>query len=261
MSILDKIILEKEKEVKALKGQTFDASSIKIVTSFKDRIKASKSMNIIAEIKRASPSKGDIQMNVDPAAQALEYEIHGAHAISVLTDTTFFKGSMDDLRAVRQVVDLPILCKDFIIDKIQINQAKAAGANIILLIVAALDYTQLSTLYDYAIKLGLEVLVEVHNEDEMEKALNINAQMIGINNRNLKTFHVDLQTTADLASMVTDSNVILISESGIVSREDVLTIEKAGANAILVGETLMRSTDLKTTFKDLQVPFKQSEPI
>lgn len=259
MSILNKIILEKEKEVHILKKQTFSTEMIRKVIPFKDRIRKSKSMNIIAEIKRASPSKGAIHMQVDPAAQALAYETYGAQAISVLTDTTFFKGSMDDLRAVRKVVDLPILCKDFMIDKIQIDQAKSAGANIILLIVAALDQDQLSTLYDYAISLDLEVLVEVHNEQEIKRALTINAQIIGINNRNLNTFNVDLKTTADLAAMVTDPDVILISESGILTRQDVITIEKAGAHAILVGETLMRSTDLATSFKELQVPFQQSE--
>lgn len=261
MSILDKIIAEKEKEVIALKGSTFDADLIKKVIPFKDRIKDSKRMNIIAEIKRASPSKGAIHMDVDPAAKALEYEIYGAHAISVLTDASFFKGSMDDLKAVRQVVDLPILCKDFIIDKIQIDQAKAAGANIILLIVAALNQDQLEMLYDYAVNLDLEILVEVHNEEEMKRALSIEAQIIGINNRDLNTFNVSLKTTDTLASLVTDPNVILISESGIVTREDVIAVEKSGANAILVGETLMRSADLKNTFNDLQVPLKESERV
>src|SRR5699024_3900392 len=128
---------------------------------------------------------------------------------------------MDDLRAVREVVNIPILCKDFMIDTIQIDQAKAAGANIILLIVAALDHVELTNLYHYAQELDLEVLVEVHNEDEMERALNLDANMIGINNRNLKTFEVDLQTTNDLASMVIDPETILVSESGIKTKKDV----------------------------------------
>lgn len=258
MSILDKIITEKKKEVEVLKGKRFSPEAIKKVTSFKDRIKDSNSMNIIAEIKRASPSKGAIHMDVNPAAQALEYEVYGAQAISILTDTSFFKGSMDDLKSVRQTVDLPLLCKDFMIDAVQIDQAKAAGANIILLIVAALDQKQLLKLHNYAIKLDLEVLVEVHDKTEMERALKINAQLIGINNRDLNTFNVDLQTTANLALIVTDPNVILISESGIVSGENARTVSESGAQAILVGETLMRATDLKQTFKDFQVPFKQS---
>lgn len=261
MSILTKIILEKEKEVKKLQGQTFDAQMIKTVTPFKERIRDSKKMNMIAEIKRASPSKGNIHMAVDPAAQALAYNIHGAQAISVLTDHAFFKGSMDDLRAVRQVVDLPLLCKDFIIDPLQIDQAKAAGANIILLIVAALGQKQLKTLYDYAVKKDLEVLVEVHNEAEMERALAINAQIIGINNRDLNTFNVDLKTTQTLAAMVNDPRITLISESGIVTQDDVITLRNSGADAILVGETLMRSTHLKQTFTNLQIPLKQKEQV
>lgn len=259
MSILDEIILKKQQEVKELKRQTFDTQFIQLVTPFKERIKKNHIMNIVAEIKRASPSKGPIHMDVDPAAQALEYEINGAHAISVLTDTSFFSGSMDDLRAVRQVVDLPILCKDFMIDPIQIVQAKSAGANIILLIVAALKQEQLETLYDYAINLNLEVLVEVHNEVEMKRALAIKAEMIGINNRDLNTFNVDLNTTSKLASLVKNPDTILISESGIVTKEDVLNVASSGIKGILVGETLMRSTNLKRTFADLQVSFQQSE--
>lgn len=256
MTILDKIIIEKEKEVAALKSQKIDLSltSDKRVPTFREQISESAKMNIISEIKRSSPSKGPIQMEVDPVAQAKKYESLGAAAISVLTDQPFFNGSMDDLRAVREAVDLPILCKDFMIDKIQIDQAKAAGANIILLIVAALDHEKLTSLYAYANGLDLEVLVEVHNEDEMERALNLDAKIIGINNRDLKTFEVDLETTEALASMVMDPETILVSESGIRTRADVVEVENAGASVILVGETFMRSDDLPATFADLRVP-------
>lgn len=256
MTILDKIIVEKEKEVAALKSQKIDLSltSDKRVPTFREQISESAKMNIISEIKRSSPSKGPIQMEVDPVAQAKKYESLGAAAISVLTDQPFFNGSMDDLRAVREAVDLPILCKDFMIDKIQIDQAKAAGANIILLIVAALDHEKLTSLYAYANGLDLEVLVEVHNEDEMERALNLDAKIIGINNRDLKTFEVDLETTEALASMVMDPETILVSESGIRTRADVVEVESAGASVILVGETFMRSDDLPATFADLRVP-------
>lgn len=256
MTILDKIIVEKEKEVAALKSQKIDLSltSDKRVPTFREQISESSKMNIISEIKRSSPSKGPIQMEVDPVAQAKKYESLGAAAISVLTDQPFFNGSMDDLRAVREAVDLPILCKDFMIDKIQIDQAKAAGANIILLIVAALDHEKLTSLYAYANGLDLEVLVEVHNEDEMERALNLDAKIIGINNRDLKTFEVDLETTEALASMVMDPETILVSESGIRTRADVVEVESAGASVILVGETFMRSDDLPATFADLRVP-------
>jgi len=256
MTILDKIIKEKEKEVATLKSTHVESAttSHKQVPTFKEQVSGDSKMNIIAEIKRSSPSKGPIQMEVDPVAQAKEYEKLGAAAISVLTDQPFFNGSMDDLRAVREVVNLPILCKDFMIDKIQIDQAKAAGANIILLIVAALDHEKLTSLYAYAKELDLEVLVEVHNEDEMERALNLDATIIGINNRDLKTFEVDLETTEALAAMVMDPDTILVSESGIRTREDVVQVESAGANVILVGETFMRSGDLPATFEDLRVP-------
>lgn len=254
MTILNKILIEKEKEVRALKNRTFNTSSFKNIPTFREQIKKSTKMNIIAEIKRSSPSKGPIQMNIDPISQAKEYESLGAAAISVLTDQPFFNGTMEDLRAVREVVNLPILCKDFIIDPIQIDQAKASGANIILLIVAALDDAKLTNLYQYAKHLDLEVLVEVHNEDEMERALQLGAQMIGINNRDLKTFEVDLETTRNLSSMMMDPGKILISESGIQTKNDVINVANAGAQVVLIGETFMRSNNLQATFNDLMIP-------
>lgn len=255
MTILNKIITEKKKEVAQLLNQTFDQVTIsKNAKSFHQIMKEKSTMGVIAEIKRASPSKGMINANVDPVKQAKIYAKNGASAISVLTDTPFFKGTMDDLRAVREIVDIPILCKDFIIDKIQIDRAKAAGANIILLIAAALTDADLKKLYEYALENDLEVLCEVHNEEEMERVLNLGAIIIGINNRDLKTFHVDLETTTRLSSMVTDPEIILISESGIQTKEDVETVAKAGAKAILVGETLMRTSDVAKTINNLQIP-------
>lgn len=254
-TILDKILVEKEKEVKKLIGQTFKQTAVrKPKKTFKQIIEEQNKMGVIAEIKRASPSKGTINADVDPVQQAITYATNGASAISVLTDYPFFKGSIDDLKTVREVVDIPILCKDFIIDKVQIDRAKAAGANIILLIAAALDDTKLKELYEYAKEQQLEVLCEVHDEEEMERVLTLKPEIVGINNRNLKTFEVDLGTTARLAEMV-DSNTILISESGIQSIEDVETVAKAGARAILVGETLMRAQNVKDTLTDFQVPF------
>ncbi|WP_156290300.1 indole-3-glycerol phosphate synthase TrpC [Oceanobacillus salinisoli] len=253
MTILDKILAEKVNEVEALLNQTFDHIENDSITPFNERVQSSHSMNIISEIKRSSPSKGDIDMSVDPVAQAKQYEALGASAISVLTDQTFFNGNMNDLRAVRNAVKLPILCKDFIIDPVQIDCAKAAGANIILLIVAALEDSDLEMLYNYARKLNLEILVEVHNEDEMKRALRLNPDIIGINNRNLKTFEVDIAATENLASMVTNPNTILISESGMKTKADVLRAKDAGAKAILVGETLMRAANLQETFEELKV--------
>lgn len=261
MTILDKIIKEKKKEVSQLKIQPIEKGIQKDVIPFSERVRASKDVSIIAEIKRASPSKGAIQMAVNPAAQARKYEALGANAISVLTDEPFFNGTMDDLRDVRQAVDLPILCKDFMIDTVQIDHAKAAGANIILLIVAALDDRTLRALYDYAIAEGLEVIVEVHNEEEMERALKLNPDIVGINNRDLKTFTVDLKTTHRIASMVEGRDIILISESGMQERENVLEVADFGASVILVGETFMRSTNLEEAFANLTVAKKVKGPI
>ncbi|WP_236036650.1 indole-3-glycerol phosphate synthase TrpC [Heyndrickxia oleronia] len=256
MTILDEIIFEKEKEVSFLKKyyQKNERISQKSVASIYDSFRSGKQMNIIAEIKRASPSKGNINIDVDPIAQAKQYQELGANAISVLTDGSFFKGSMNDLQAIREVVDLPILCKDFMIDLIQIDRAKEFGANIILLIVAALSKQRLEELYRYAKSLHLDVLVEVHNEEELETALQIGANIIGINNRSLKTFAVDLAVTERLAKRIDRDEVLIIGESGIKNKQDVERMKNAGAKGILVGETLMSSPDLSTTFQQLQIP-------
>src|SRR5690625_4423272 len=186
MTILDKIITEKRKEVQQLKKEIFAHVPTKSNTkTFTEQIKSKQTMGIIAEIKRASPSKGMINADVDPVKQAIFYEENGANAISILTDAPFFKGSMEDLKAVRKAVDLPILCKDFIIDPIQIDQAKAAGANIILLIAAALSKKEFIELYQYASSKGLEVLCDVHDKEEMNFVLYLIVTIIGINNLNL----------------------------------------------------------------------------
>lgn len=255
MTILDNIIAEKQKEVIQLKKDPIrkDAPVYEGPT-FQEQIRKQKTMGMIAEIKRASPSKGMIHPNVNSAAQAKAYEQHGANAISVLTDAPFFKGSMEDLTAVRKAVQLPILCKDFMIDTIQIDDAKQAGANIILLIAAALPDKKLKELYDYATQAGLEVLVEVHNEQEMERILPLDPALIGVNNRNLKTFEVDLTTTGRIADMVTNPQTILIGESGIRHASDVEKLASSGAEAILIGETLMRSNNLPEMMQTLQIP-------
>lgn len=254
MTILDKILKEKETEIKQYFNQTFEPIDYDSTISLKEKVQSSHSMCIISEIKRSSPSKGNIKMEVNPVQQAKQYEASGASAISVLTDPAFFNGTMEDLRDVRKAVNLPILCKDFIIDSIQIDRAKAAGANIILLIVAALDDTNLEKLYHYAKNLDLEILVEVHNEEEMERALKLNPEIIGINNRNLKTFDVNIATTEKLASMVTNPDTILISESGMKTQQDVIRARDAGAKVILVGETLMLADDIDEAFRELKVP-------
>jgi len=258
-TILDKIIAEKHSVVKELYNRKEELQSNEVPTnkrSFINKIENSDSLSIIAEFKRASPSKGDINNNLDPQQQALNYEIFGADAISVLTDGPFFKGSYQDLQAVREVVDLPILCKDFIIDSIQIDFAKHYGADIILLIVAALTDEQLSELYKYAVEKDLEVLVEVHNEEELERALKTDAKLIGVNNRNLKTFEVSLDITEKLAPIIKESGRYMVSESGIATLEDVERVTISGARAILVGETFMRASNLEETLKQMKVSIK-----
>jgi indole-3-glycerol phosphate synthase len=254
-TILQKIINRKTGEIKELKEQGFSTynQSFNHTSGLYDSLVKADRLQVIAEIKRASPSKGDIRLEVDPAQQAKVYEKAGAAAISVLTDTPFFKGTMDDLAKVRKEVSIPILCKDFILDPVQIDRAKDAGANIILLIVAALDEQTLHSLADYAESQGLEVLVEVHNEDEMKVALGMGARIIGINNRNLKTFDVSLDVTEELGALVNNKEIVLISESGIKQNADCIRVAKAGAHGVLVGETLMRSEDSGKTLASLQV--------
>ncbi|MDQ0217228.1 indole-3-glycerol phosphate synthase TrpC [Peribacillus cavernae] len=254
-NILTKIIARKAEEVAELKERGYRMSKefIRPCRSLYSEIKHKDSLGIIAEIKRASPSKGDISPDVIPASQAGIYEAHGAVGISVLTDTDFFKGSFLDLESVRSAVELPLLCKDFIIDEIQIDRARKAGADVILLIVAALSAERHQELYRYAHNIGLEVITEVHNEYELERAVNTGAEMIGINNRDLKTFQVDLAVTEKLANQLGKSTSALISESGIKTKEDVLRVRAAGADAILVGETFMKSDDLPNKLAEFQI--------
>ena len=254
--MLDTIIEKKKTEVMDLKKKGYQIfnQQHQPTHSLFHSLKHAHTLQVIAEIKRASPSKGDIKVEVDPPEQALAYERAGAVAISVLTDTPYFKGSIDDLANVRAAVNLPILCKDFMIDEIQIDRARDAGATVILLIVAALKLDRLQELYLYATERGLEVLVEVHNEDELKSALFIGAKIIGVNNRNLKTFKVDLAITETLGSFMKDKNIVFISESGIVNEADATRAAKAGAHGLLVGETLMKSDNVSSKLASLKVP-------
>lgn len=260
MTILDKIIAQKEVEVKELKiiYEHCKGKEQKKRPSIYQSFKENDRMNIIAEVKRASPSKGNINEDVDPIAQAKQYAEAGVSAISVLTDQKFFKGSMSDLLAVSEAVDVPLLCKDFMIDEIQIDVAKQHGASIILLIAAALPEERLKELYEYAHAKGLDVLFEVHNQEEAEMALRIGAKVIGINNRNLKTFEVDLNTTKQIATFLQDQEIILVSESGIKEVEDVKQVQAAGAEAILVGETLMRAENVGATIDAFRIPLEKT---
>ncbi|WP_117161099.1 indole-3-glycerol phosphate synthase TrpC [Paraliobacillus sp. X-1268] len=255
MTILDTILEEKAKEVALLKEnyQKKDRQRKLPIKSLFDIFMEADYMNIIAEIKRSSPSKGSINPDVNPPEQGKQYEKYGASVISVLTDYPFFKGTMDDLAAVREAVEIPILNKDFIIDEIQLERAKDYGANVILLIAAALPKNRLLELYKYAKQLDLEVLFEVHNEEELMVAQEIGADIIGINNRNLKTFEVDLAITERLTTLIDTSKTVVISESGIKTTTDVERVKKAGVRGILVGETMMRSGQLDKTFSDLRI--------
>ena len=201
-------------------------------------------MALIAEIKKASPSKGIICPDFDPEAIARSYEQAGASCLSVLTDETYFQGSLDYLRRVREVVQLPLLRKDFMIDPRQIEQAIAYGADAILLIVAMLEQETLRQLHDLATQAGLAALVEVHDEEELKRAIDLGAKLVGVNNRNLKDFTVNLSTTHQLAarweSWGKPKDALLVAESGLSSAQDVRQVHQGGAAAILVGESLMR---------------------
>ena len=199
-------------------------------------------LGMIAEVKKASPSAGVIDPDFDPVRQAKRYIEGGASCLSILTDEKYFQGSLSYLTQISKFSDAPLLRKDFTIHEVQIHEASVSGADAILLIVAALDDEQLKRLYEEAKGIMLDVLVEVHNLEEMDRALELGADLIGVNNRNLKTFEVDLETTAELADEVPD-DVLLVSESGIKSPEDAMRVLEAGANAVLIGETLMRADD------------------
>ncbi|NBV86947.1 MAG: indole-3-glycerol phosphate synthase TrpC [Verrucomicrobia bacterium] len=207
-------------------------------------------LGLIAEVKKASPSVGIIAQDFDPLAIARSYEDGGAHALSILTDKEFFQGDISYLSQIRKAVDLPLLRKDFIIHEVQIAEAAVAGADAILLIVAALQQDRLEALYAEAQALQLDVLVEVHNMEELERALELGANCIGINNRNLTNFEVDLATTENLSEEVPES-VILVCESGLKTRADTQRALDAGCNAILVGETLMRASDVPAQIHSL----------
>ena len=208
-------------------------------------------LQIIAEVKKASPSMGDINLGVDILQQAKTYEANGAAIISVLTDQAYFKGHLDDLRDISNQVAIPTLNKDFIIDEKQIIRARNAGASVILLIVAALTEERLKELYDYATELGLEVLVETHNREELEIAHRIGARIIGVNNRNLTTFEVDLQTSLDLAEYFQEGPVY-ISESAIFSGQDAQAVAPH-FQGILVGTALMQAENVAEKIKELQI--------
>lgn len=276
--ILDKILASKLDEVaqrkaampvRELKSRISDAP---IPLDFMRKLARSAAgiPAVIAEVKKASPSKGLIRPDFDPISIAKSYEAGGASAISVLTDERFFQGSLDYLRKMKRTVSLPVLRKDFIIDEYQIFEARAAGADAVLLIVAALETDTLAELMNRATETGMACLVEVHDENEMEIAIDSGAPLIGINNRNLQTFEVSLETTekllgtvigSDYSSRKAASNSPLlegrtgkwkfVSESGIFTRADMERLGAAGADAVLIGEALMREQDIEGRLRGL----------
>ena len=254
--ILQRILDRKSEEIaersahvslEALRARLADASPTRGFVAAVEAKRAAGKPAVIAEVKKASPSKGVIRADFDPAAIARSYEAGDAACLSVLTDIDFFQGADAFLQQARDACSLPVLRKDFTVDAYQIVEARVLGADCILLIVAALDDTQLSSLYREAMTIGLDVLVEVHDADELDRALKLPAidgrlPLIGVNNRNLRTFEVSLATTLSLKSAM-PAGRILVTESGIATLDDVATMRAAGIDAFLVGESFMRDPD------------------
>ncbi len=244
--ILDTIVARKKEEVELLKSQgiklpeEYRDKQIDAPRGFKKALLDYQGVAIIAEAKKASPSKGVISHDFNPVEIARNYEENGAQAISVLTDVDFFQGSLLYLLQVREHVKLPVLRKDFIVDELQIKEAAIHGADAILLIAAILDMKQLAIYQDYARELNMDVLVEVHNERELEDALSAGSELIGVNNRNLKDFSMDIETTFRLKKLV-PSDIPVVSESGLKDASDIERLQRSGIAAALIGETLMRA--------------------
>jgi indole-3-glycerol phosphate synthase len=211
---------------------------------------AAPGVSLIAEVKRASPSKGPIRPDLDVAALVRAYERAGARAVSVLTEEDFFRGSLADLRTAVAATRLPVLRKDFVVDEYQIYEARAAGAAAVLLIAALLSDREIEALAAVSAGLGMAVLLEVHDADEAERALRVDDVVIGVNNRDLRTFEVSLQTTVE-ASRLIPPNRLLVGESGIVTSADVAMLQRAGVDGVLVGESLLRSPDVEAAVSEL----------
>tara|TARA_Y100000590_G_scaffold425349_1_gene533240 strand:- start:4963 stop:5745 length:783 start_codon:yes stop_codon:yes gene_type:complete len=258
--MLEEILKNKEKEVKELKNAEKNLSlkdnhteiiqKRGFIKSIIKKIKEDE-IAVIAEIKRHSPSKGYLEENLDLKLIAQQYESAGAACISVLTDKDYFKGSIKDLISVKKYTQLPILRKDFIIDEIQIIESDAHGADCILLIIAALKEKKFRDLYQMSKNLGLDVLVEVHDENELNIALENSCKLIGINNRDLRTFNVSIQTSIDLCNLVKDKDITLVSESGIMNKKDIRTLKEFGIKTFLIGEKLIISNNREKELKEL----------
>ncbi|MCH7707088.1 MAG: indole-3-glycerol phosphate synthase TrpC [Deltaproteobacteria bacterium] len=262
MTILDEILDHKRRAVDAARADgaaeqvECAARGLTVPTrGFRAALVGGEAPRIIAEIKCRSPSRGEIRADFEPVDCARAYAEGGAAAISVLTDERYFGGHLDDLEKVRSAVPLPLLCKDFVVDPFQIDEARLRGADAVLLIVAAfLDRDGpegLAVLRKRALELGLDVLVEVHDEAELDVAIEVGADLIGVNNRDLKTFDVDLATTERLAAHM-PMGVVQVAESGIFTPKDIARLEAVGSHAFLVGESLMREADIAAALRRLR---------
>ncbi|MBK5201078.1 MAG: indole-3-glycerol phosphate synthase TrpC [Spirochaetaceae bacterium] len=255
--ILDDIALDTRKRIneiddKVKKTTKKQALALSSFTDFPfSKSLSHPGLSFIAEVKKASPSKGLISKDFNPVEIAKEYEKINIDAISVLTEPNFFQGSIEYLKEIKKKVNIPLLRKDFIIDTFQIYEAKVSGANAILLICALLEHSDLANYYNIATSLGLDVLVEVHNREELDKALSIKAKIIGINNRDLYTFNVDLSTTETLRKFI-PTDTIVVSESGYFNRSDIIRAEKSKVDAVLIGESFMISLDKDKHLKELK---------
>ncbi|MBW2163860.1 MAG: indole-3-glycerol phosphate synthase TrpC [Deltaproteobacteria bacterium] len=252
MSILDTIIAQKRAELKDkhLKGLIPPEREVSSPRGFRKALVSDPGVSIIAEVKKASPSKGLLCPNFDPVSIAEDYQAGGARAVSVLTDEKFFQGKLEFLPQIRKEIDLPLLRKDFIIDHFQVEEARLWGADAVLLIVAALDDSMLSELMAHTRENGIDPLVEVHNEHEMERALAANADLIGVNNRNLEDFSVSIETTFRIKKAL-PSEIPLVSESGISTPDDIKRLLDAGITAALIGEALVKAEDRITSLAAL----------
>jgi len=256
-TILDQIVEDKKKEISAAKALATEASLEREVSlaaphrsRFRQALQSSRFISVIAEIKRRSPTAGVISGDADPVSIARTFAAAGAACVSVLTDGPHFGGSLDDLRAVRSAVSTPLLRKDFILERYQLLEAKFAGADAVLLIAEILDDSTLKKLLQETHDLEMDALVECYEAANLRRILNAGAKLVGVNNRDLHTFNVRLEQTLELAPQV-PSDCTLVSESGIKNRADVELLSQAGVKAILVGETLMRSGDIKKTLGEL----------
>ncbi len=254
--MLDEIIKNKLKEIEPLK-QKIDITSIdtnKKNNPFYQKILKNQNLkknSIIAEIKRKSPSKGILMENLNISDTAISYESGGATCISVLTEKDYFNGSQSDLLITKKSINIPVLRKDFILDPIQIYESKILGADCILLILSALTQPVFKELLCLANSINLDVLVEVHDLDELNIALSSDAKLIGINNRNLKTFHVDIDTSIELSKYINDPDIAIVSESGIKNKEDIIKLNDSGIYSFLIGEHLIKSNNIKNALGEL----------